>query len=997
MAVYDDPKLETDDLEKNFNAPAYTPPHERPVPTSPEVKAHQERMAKESGAPESSESGGKSGGLFNPHGDKDDSSGKKGVGLGPVGVGMAGEAASLAASSTPVGAVAKGFQFFLGSSKRKKRSAVTSIIVAAVVGGGFFGVTTLSGPFEFIHIAQLLTHLNLSTNQNESGSRMEKLIRDVRYHSQNKAYKTNLNYLGNKLADRFEAKLNAEGLTSSYTKYFGLKEGYFVDRNYPDYKNKTFAEIEEKLHEKYGTGFKVVQDSTGRIMIEQPTGYRASLKLVNGVLTEADYNGLSSAIGARVMGTRDGITWHPLKKLDAKLFKTLAEKLAAYEKAKDTANLDGATNDINASDGSNQKDPKATQQNANDTTGQANETIGEANSAGGNVGSGNDTGVTTLSDHIGLKIGLGGAAAAAILCIAQGIAKNADNIKEAQLILPATRMGMRAITEGNQVEFGGGDIDTDQLKVDSQQLYDPTTKTSWDDALSIRAMEGLQGGLPPSNTLQNAGNGSPFDFLLTGAFGTVLAPICSTAGQVALTLVSFLGGPFSALGSLIVGAALGPPIFSALAHWMAGDAADITAKGGAFGNIINFGAHFGANDQALSGGGVAMTPAQNTQLVDANNDESQAEFDQHNLAYRLFSPTDYRSVFASFLDHQTPQLTTNVENALFAFLGLGHTLTNTMATVFSGVAHAQAGTYDFGNTPTLAMSADEMSDPAVANPYANGDAVADILSGPNGPAYITQAQQCFGDTLAQVPDPAGDMVWDVQFGTSAINIYSVQYKNLNPPCINSSDKNWLRIRFFIFDTLNLKSTACYEGDDQSCSDIGLGGSINTPTTTGGFTDPFPDGWAAGRLDLGYDGQFTKEIVSPCDGKMTYVDPDSDHSSNGGWEGAYFVVQCSQVISGLPSNAFYFAEGVSPTVTQGQSVTAGQQIGVPGWTGYSEGPGGIEWGLAVPNIPRETYAASLGDSCSVGSPSQKFVLSFAQWVQQNLQVHAPSSTDHAGCA
>lgn len=176
--------------------------------------------------------------------------------------------------------------------------------------------------------------------------------------------------------------------------------------------------------------------------------------------------------------------------------------------------------------------------------------------------------------------------------------------------------------------------------------------------------------------------------------------------------------------------------------------------------------------------------------------------------------------------------------------------------------------------------------------------------------------------------------------------------------------------------------------------------------SGQFTNPFPNGWSPGRLDMGYDGHFQTQIVSPCDGTMVYVDADASHGYNGGWEGAFIAVKCSQD-TGLPSSVFYFAEGLSPTVTQGQTVTAGQQIAVPGWTGYTEGPGGIEWGLADPSNPATVTLAESGTNgysvagCdpskeATSGPSTPMVLGFAKWVQQNLGVAAPASPDHAGC-
>lgn len=176
------------------------------------------------------------------------------------------------------------------------------------------------------------------------------------------------------------------------------------------------------------------------------------------------------------------------------------------------------------------------------------------------------------------------------------------------------------------------------------------------------------------------------------------------------------------------------------------------------------------------------------------------------------------------------------------------------------------------------------------------------------------------------------------------------------------------------------------------------GSVTSGScSSSGFTNPFPDGWTPGRLDMGYDGFFKSRIVSPCDGTMVYVNPDSDHSSNGGWEGAFMTVQCPAAISGLPSNAFFFAEGLAPTVSQGQTVTAGQQIAVPGWTGYSEGPGGIEWGLADPSDLGNALALRSQQGCPSNGAHRSMVLDFAQWVEQNLNLASPSSTDQAGCA
>lgn len=180
------------------------------------------------------------------------------------------------------------------------------------------------------------------------------------------------------------------------------------------------------------------------------------------------------------------------------------------------------------------------------------------------------------------------------------------------------------------------------------------------------------------------------------------------------------------------------------------------------------------------------------------------------------------------------------------------------------------------------------------------------------------------------------------------------------------------------------------GSPVGASCPSVGGSVGAT----GFVNPFPDGWTPGRLDMGYDGFFKTQIVSPCGGKVIYYINSQGANS---WEGDYVVILCSSTIPGLPSNAFYFAEGITAVVKNG-SVTAGQQIAVPGPTGFSEGPGGIEWGLADPNNPGDTLAESgVGSYTNGSAASTTMVLNFAKWVELNLHVAPPATTDHAGRA
>ena len=412
-------------------------------------------------------------------------------------------AATGGGATSSVRTFVKGAQNFFWGSKKRKRSTVTTGIAAATVGGIIIGGSLLSGPFEFVHIAQMLEQFHFSTQQNESDDRMTKLIRYAHYSRGDQAYKTNLSYVGNKLADRFEAKLNTQGLESAYTKHFGLKDGYVIDQSNDNFKGKSEEEIKTQLREKYNNPsleFTTITDDNGNthLFMKQPTGYRVSQGITRETLKEAGYGKISSAIGARIMGERDGVTWHPLQKLDNKIYKTLEDRIAQWNKEKAQSISEGEP--ANPTGAADPKDvPGETQTQKDQAAADANSTAAEGNAtaqAGDSVAqaaqSGSDTNNSKLSgftDSVSVKIAGGGVAAAGVLCIARGIAQNVGNVKQKQTALPLIRTGVRAVSEGNQV-MSGQDIDIAQLSNDAKQLTDSKTGKSWYDAQSVQAEVG---------------------------------------------------------------------------------------------------------------------------------------------------------------------------------------------------------------------------------------------------------------------------------------------------------------------------------------------------------------------------------------------------------------------------------------------------------------------------------------------------------------------------
>jgi biotin carboxyl carrier protein len=176
----------------------------------------------------------------------------------------------------------------------------------------------------------------------------------------------------------------------------------------------------------------------------------------------------------------------------------------------------------------------------------------------------------------------------------------------------------------------------------------------------------------------------------------------------------------------------------------------------------------------------------------------------------------------------------------------------------------------------------------------------------------------------------------------------------------------------------------------------IGGSASAATggsiAVGGFAHPFPNGWQPGRLDMGYDGTFTHQIVAPFEGTILYAT-----RSFSNW-GGYMNLQAPKSV-GLPTRTLYFAEGLFPTVHAGQHVKAGQQIALAGTIGAQAGvPGNIEWGVADEGSGLgecEPYGTQLGGSTSASAASRAMVLNFSKWVQSKLNVAGPATTGDAG--
>jgi murein DD-endopeptidase MepM/ murein hydrolase activator NlpD len=178
-----------------------------------------------------------------------------------------------------------------------------------------------------------------------------------------------------------------------------------------------------------------------------------------------------------------------------------------------------------------------------------------------------------------------------------------------------------------------------------------------------------------------------------------------------------------------------------------------------------------------------------------------------------------------------------------------------------------------------------------------------------------------------------------------------------------------------------------QGSTPAASTAAASGSAGTPFSgsvindpkLGPTTNPIP-GASGGRLDQGMDGT-SQTFLAPFNGKVVFSE-----ANDPGWKGGgYVAIQSAQD----PNTVYYAAEGLTPTVQVGQTVTAGQQIATPRANPYNGIVGNFEIGRANPASPGQPLAQA------ISNPAQ-MVFEFYHWLK-GLGGPNATSTSNAGAA
>ena len=328
------------------------------------------------------------------------------------------------------------------SGKRRKRGMIIGGIGGAgLIGGiGLFSMTL--GPLQFVHLSKVLTGRDFAAQEQSDDDRLLRLLRYWRFAAKGQTERTRLGHLGNKLGDRYEARLNSTGWTSGYSSAFGFFDGFVVDRSAPEYRGMNDQQLVRHIQEKDGITPKRGSEYPGNYGFKNNTfivpasdlRVYTGRKFIANRLQEAGASKISSAIGARILQKRGGGTslFHPLKKLDEatlrqvdKLYVKWKERRLRNIKAKRVA----ISTSLSEKEGASDSEKGA----AADAQAQADEILGEAAEADEKLSSGQDGSIEGFRNSLGFKVAggvAGGIGIASIPCILDSLADNARLIKK---------------------------------------------------------------------------------------------------------------------------------------------------------------------------------------------------------------------------------------------------------------------------------------------------------------------------------------------------------------------------------------------------------------------------------------------------------------------------------------------------------------------------------------------------------------------------------------
>jgi hypothetical protein len=757
----------------------------------------------------------------------------------------------------------KGFYKEDGGKRPLRQKVISGLSPKRVAAGGVAGIITIgvfgilsvsSGPLQFIHIAQLLQRFHFASLEDNGNSRLLKLYKYAQNAREGNVANARLGFVEKRIAVNLDSKFAEIGITKKTTGIGGRYAGVDVDAlklsehdGFEGLQRLGPEESQAWLQEKFGGTVRINYEAngitpSGTFTIEPDSGILGYSKLSNralnkNLLAAIDIDGVPGAIDARIMGKRDAVTWHPIKKLDSKVVGAFDERFTAWLKQiKDR--ITGGEKDIGTSshgtrnrDGTTTPNPEgeAASGELREITDDSKRLLEE--NAGKEAGGVSEGFIKQFTESTTGKAALGATAVIGLTCAVKALGENIDSLRHDMVVLPLVRTGVQAMSLGNQV-MNGKDVNAEQLGFFAKELNDPKSG-SWASARSIQAELGEEPtgkDIPKSASIRDLNNNSFFSGVLGDILGSApVGVVCDVAdsifGQVANIAIGVVTAPFATgIGFAIAQTDAAKEAISGLVQWLAGSPIPTMVFGAVYGNYINYGARLASNDSQLALGGVPLTATQSAALKADRLAWQKQQFSQKSFAERTFDPYSPDSLVGKAIDSQTGNVTANVGSMFSSLINPAKAFAS-FGSIFSRQSRvAAASNYDYG-FDEVGFSLNDLENPAFENPYDNATKAIATLAGGNGKTYISRAQKCFGVTLTNNGDVKSDLKAKVDpLKTRGDDAYPTG------ECTDP-DPDWTSIRFYILDTKTAEAADCYgSGDTQSCNDVGFGATQDTSTS-----------------------------------------------------------------------------------------------------------------------------------------------------------------------
>ena len=737
----------------------------------------------------------------------------------------------------PGGALARRFLPFSWS----RRKTVTGGIIGLLLGGGvFFGLGVSSGPLQVIHLGEVLHH-SFDKNESDSSVRTRHLFRYAKAAKSGNIGETRVGVLGSKVFGTTLKQLSDIGINIE-TGRTGQPTRTTIDtdklkKSFPELDNMNDAERKAFIADKLGVRVDTVTGGGGKFAIDQSDmNIRSSRLLAKSSVGLLDDGKIVGSIKARTLTKVLDLPslFHPFKRASA----AVKNKFINGK----------ATN------------PDEQKQAASDLAEEQKALVETASGDGGAV---------AVDDAKG-KIKSPAALATSALtfvgfaCQIRSVANDIVTIDRARVVLPGIAAATSVMAAGSQVK-SGQDIAASQVGALVGTFTDAAGGSIWQSkplqalaggsTAGLKDLPGSQKQAFRSHSTVNDINGmvdsvtgghpklacSGISLFAQGVVGIVIAGVAEigSLGSATPAVVAAFGAKTAA--QMVVAAGAMKLIDDVILSKTTADALSSDAfKGVSGGGLFAYSSRAAANQVALSNAGVELSNNESTLYAANQAAADKRQFESERVFARMFDARDYRSLAGRLADSLSPDMATNIASFASGLTNLGSSLPRMFASFIPSAGAATAAPpYDWG-FPQIGIPDELLSDPKLSDPYANADAVAQLfdadcrsgnsIQGCAGTDYIGKVKACFGldVTLTQDPD-SQNYVWDTALAQGS-NVDPQSDEYISADCNNLSDQNWRRIIMWANDTADMKAAACYEGDGQSCQDLGAAPS-DSPATT----------------------------------------------------------------------------------------------------------------------------------------------------------------------